>query len=50
MDIRQFCDKMNELISYGRGKQSSLQKFRKIAGITQEEFAQKIGISVRSIQ
>ena len=23
------------------GKQSSLQKFRKIAGITQEEFAQK---------
>ena len=50
MDIRQFCDKMNELISYGRGMQSSLQKFGKIAGITQEEFAQKIGISVRSIQ
>lgn len=50
MDIRQFCDKMNELISASKEKATNLQKFRKIAGLTQKEFAQKIGISVRSVQ
>ena len=50
MDIRQFCDKMNELISASKTKQTNLQRFRKIAGLTQEEFARKIGISVRSVQ
>mgnify|MGYP002859921932 CR=1 FL=1 len=50
MDIRQFCDKMNELISASKEKVTNLQKFRKIAGLTQKEFAKKIGISVRSVQ
>lgn len=50
MDIRQFYDKMTELILQAETTQTNLQKFRKIAGLTQEELAAKAGISVRTIQ
>lgn len=50
MDIRQFCDKMNELILQALDKQTNLQKLRKMAGLTQDQLAQKVGISVRTLQ
>lgn len=49
MDIRQFCDKMDEL--YKKAKQeSNLKLFRLQAGLSQRQLAERSGVSIRSIQ
>lgn len=49
MDIRQFCDKMNELYT-SRQKMSNLKSLRERFGLSQSELAEKTGIPVRTIQ
>lgn len=49
MDIRQFADKMNELYCFSH-PDTSLKKFRVLAGFSQAELAGQSGISVRTIQ
>lgn len=49
MDIRQFCDKMNEL--YRNAKpETNLKLLRQKSGLSQSELAVLSGISVRTIQ
>ena len=49
MDIRHFCDAMNELYSSGKGK-SNLKSLRERASLSQSALAEKSGIPVRTIQ
>jgi DNA-binding XRE family transcriptional regulator len=49
MDIRQFCDRMNELYRQ-RNPDTNLKRLRKSAGYTQAELAKITGIPVRTIQ
>ena len=49
MDIRHFVDKMNELCQRQR-TETSLKRFRHLAGLSQRELAEKSGISLRTIQ
>ena len=44
MDIRHFVDKMNELCQRQR-TETSLKRFRHLAGLSQRELAEKSGIS-----
>jgi len=49
MDIRQFCDKMNDL--YRRVQpETRLKQRRKNAGISQRELAERSGVPIRTIQ
>lgn len=49
MDVRQFCDKMNEL--YRRANPGTKLKFqRKSAGLSQRELAERSGVPLRTIQ
>lgn len=49
MDIRQFCDKMDEL--YHKAKpETNLKKRRKMAGLCQRELAELSGVPIRTIQ
>ena len=49
MDIRHFCDRMDEL--YRRGETvTNLKRMRKNAGLSQSGLAELTGISVRTIQ
>ena len=49
MDIRHFVDKMNELCQRQR-TETSLKRFRHLAGLSQRELAEKSGVSLRTIQ
>lgn len=49
MDIRQFCDKMNELYKEAMPF-TNLKRIRLEAGLTQNELSKLSGISMRSIQ
>ena len=49
MDIRQFCDKLDELIA-SRAVETNLKRKRTALGISQSELATKTGIPVRTIQ
>ena len=49
MDIRHFVDKMNELCQHQRSE-TSLKRFRHLAGLSQRELAEKSGIPLRTIQ
>jgi len=49
MDIRQFCDKMNEL--YRRAKpDTNLKIYRKQAGLSQRQLTELSGVPLRTIQ
>lgn len=49
MDVRQFCDKMNEL--YRRANpETKLKLLRKSAGLSQRELAERSGVPLRTIQ
>ena len=49
MDVRQFCDKMNEL--YHRANPDTKLKLqRKSAGLSQRELAERSGVPLRTIQ
>lgn len=49
MDIRQFCDKMNELYK-AAGCDSRLKELRKRAGLTQRALSELSGVPLRTIQ
>ena len=49
MDIRQFCDKMNELYRSAQ-PETNLKLLRQKAGLSQRELAELSGIPVRTIQ
>lgn len=49
MDIRQFCDKMNELYRTAK-PETNLKSLRKQAGFSQRELAELSGVPVRTIQ
>lgn len=49
MDIRQFCDKMNELYC-SRKKETNLKRIRCELGYSQAELAKETGIPLRTIQ
>lgn len=49
MDIRQFCDKMNELYR-GVNPETNLKRRRKNAGLSQRELAEQSGVPLRTIQ
>ncbi|MCD8363771.1 MAG: helix-turn-helix domain-containing protein [Lachnospiraceae bacterium] len=49
MDIRQFCDKMNEL--YGKANpETNLKRLRQSADLSQRELAELSGVPLRTIQ
>ena len=49
MDIRQFCDKMNELYQEAK-PETNLKLFRQRAGLSQRELAEQSGVPLRTIQ
>ena len=49
MDIRQFCDKMNELYRAAQ-PETQLKQRRKNAGLSQRELAERSGVPIRTIQ
>jgi DNA-binding transcriptional regulator YiaG len=49
MDIRQFCDKMDELYRE-RCKETNLKRIRKLRGLTQAQLALQSGVPIRTIQ
>ena len=49
MDIRQFCDRMNELYREAN-PETRLKQVRQRAGLSQSELAEQSGVSVRTIQ
>ena len=49
MDIRQFCDKMNELYR-SANPETKLKCLRKSAGLSQRELAEQSGVPLRTIQ
>ena len=49
MDIRQFCDKMNELYRTSK-PETNLKLFRQSAGLSQRELAEQSGVPLRTIQ
>ena len=49
MDIRQFCDRMDELY-HAAGPETKLKRVRKNAGFSQRELAELSGVPVRTIQ
>ena len=49
MDIRQFCDKMNELYRASK-PETNLKLFRRNAGLSQRELAEQSGVPLRTIQ
>lgn len=49
MDIRQFYDKMDELMGAGKGE-PELKRFRRKAGFSQRQLAGMSGVPVRTIQ
>lgn len=49
MDIRQFCDKMNELRRTAK-PETNLKLFRQNAGLSQRELAEQSGVPLRTIQ
>ena len=49
MDIRHFCDKMNELYRAAR-PESNLKRLRKKVGLSQRELAELSGVPYRTIQ
>ena len=49
MDIRQFCDKMNELYRSAQ-PETNLKLLRQKAGLSQRELAELSGVPVRTIQ
>lgn len=49
MDIRQFCDKMNELYRMAK-PETNLKSLRQKAGFSQRELAELSGVPVRTIQ
>ena len=49
MDIRQFCDRMNELYR-AANPETKLKQFRQRAGMSQSELAEQSGVPVRTIQ
>lgn len=49
MDIRQFCDKMNELYRAAK-PETNLKTLRQSAELSQRELAEVSGVSVRTIQ
>ena len=49
MDIRQFCDHMNELIRKAQ-PETNLKRLRKIAGLSQDQLAKASGVPIRTIQ
>lgn len=49
MDIRQFCDKMNELYRTAK-PETNLKSLRQQAGFSQRELAELSGVPVRTIQ
>ena len=49
MDIRQFCDKMNELYR-AANPETKLKRRRKNAGLSQRELAEQSGVPLRTIQ
>ena len=49
MDIRHFCDRMNELYREAN-PETKLKQFRQRAGLSQSELAEASGVPVRTIQ
>ena len=49
MDIRQFCDRMNELYREAN-PETRLKQIRQRAGLSQSELAEQSGVPVRTIQ
>ena len=49
MDVRQFCDKMNELY-HSANPDTKLKLQRKSAGLSQRELAERSGVPLRTIQ
>lgn len=49
MDIRQFCDKMNELYRTAQ-PETNLKAFRQRSGLSQRELAEQSGVPLRTIQ
>ena len=49
MDVRQFCDKMNELYR-AANPETQLKRRRKNAGLSQRELAERSGVPLRTIQ
>jgi len=49
MDIRQFCDKMNDLYRAAQ-PETSLKQRRKNVGLSQRELAEQSGVPIRTIQ
>ena len=49
MDIRHFCDRMDELARSGRGE-CNLKRLRRLNGYTQMLLAKKTGVPLRTIQ
>ena len=49
MDIRQFCDRMNELYRAAQ-PETQLKQRRKNAGLSQRELAERSGVPIRTIQ
>lgn len=49
MDIRQFCDRMDELIKSAH-METNLKRIRSSLGLTQSKLAEQTGIPVRTIQ
>lgn len=49
MDIRQFCDKMNELYKAAH-PETNLKRLRQNAGLSQRQLAELSGVPVRTIQ
>lgn len=49
MDIRQFCDKMNEMYKTAK-PETNLKLFRRNAGLSQRELSELSGVPVRTIQ
>ena len=49
MDIRQFCDKMNELYRTAQ-PETNLKALRQWANLSQRELAEQSGVPLRTIQ
>ena len=49
MDVRQLCDKMNELRRTAK-QETNLKLFRQNAGLSQRELAEQSGVPLRTIQ
>ena len=49
MDIRQFCDRMTELIHKAQ-PETNLKRLRRIAGLSQGQLAKASGVPLRTIQ